>query len=49
MVLYTGLVYKLGYKAAIKVRDDDTLEGAHLFVALFEGIYPILRITEKFI
>ena len=27
-VLYTGLVYKLGCKAAMKVRDDDTLEGA---------------------
>ena len=30
-VLYIGLVYKLGCKAAMKVRDDDTLEGAHSF------------------
>ena len=42
-VLYTGLVYKLACKAAMKVRDDDTLEGAHSFVALFEGISPISR------
>ena len=27
----------------VKVRDDDTLEGAHSFVALFEGISPTLR------
>ena len=42
-VLYTGLVYKLGCEAAMKVRDNDTLEGAHSFVALFEGVSPILR------
>ena len=28
--LYTGLVYKLGCEAAMKVRDVDHLEGAHL-------------------
>ena len=42
-VLYTGLVYKLGCEAAMKVRDDDNLEGAHSFVAPFEGISPILN------
>ena len=26
----------------MKVRGDDTLEGAHLFVALFDGISSIL-------
>ena len=41
-VLYTGFEYKLGCEAAMKVRNDDTLEGAHSFVALFGGISPIL-------
>ena len=35
--LYTELVYKLGCEAAMKVRGDDTLEGAHSFVALLEA------------
>ena len=26
---YTGLVYNLGFEAAMKVRGDDHLEGAH--------------------
>jgi len=30
-------VFKLGCEAAMKVRGDDTLEGAHSFVALFEA------------
>ena len=30
-------VYKLGCKAAMKERGDDHLEGAHLFVALFDA------------
>ena len=34
-------MYKLGYEAAMNVRGDDHLEGAHLFVALFDGISHI--------
>ena len=34
-------MYKLGSEEAMKVRDDDTLKGAHSFVFLFEGIFPI--------
>ena len=36
--LYTGLVYKLGCEAAMNVKDNDTLKGAHSFVALFQEI-----------
>ena len=39
-VLYTGLVHKFGCEAAMKVRDDDTLEGAHSFVAFFRESPP---------
>ena len=35
-------MYKLGCEAAMKVRGDDTLEGAQSFLALFDGISSIL-------
>ena len=35
-------MYKIGCEAALNVRDYDNLERAHSFVALFEGILPIL-------
>jgi len=33
-------MYKLGCKAAMQERGDDTLEGAHSFVALLEANLP---------
>ena len=41
--LYTELVYKLGCEAAMKVRGDNTLEGAYSFVAVLEGISSFSR------
>ena len=36
-------MYKLGCKAAMKSRGDNTLEGAYSFVALLEGISSFSR------
>ena len=41
--LYTGLVYKLGCEAAMKVRDVDHLEGAHLLCHFWREICLVSR------